>query len=218
MCGIYAAVTTTGQAPPGLQGHARQCLCRRGPDHEGTVDTQLPGTDVSLTFTSTVLSLRGDVLSAQPLVDDAGSVLCWNGEAWRIRGQSVADDGRGDTQAVMELLTSASASGDEDAVLDALRSIEGPFAVVFFDRPERRLYYARDRLGRRSLLARASDGDSSLVLSSVADADALQQGWAEVEADGCYSIRLDREGLQPTRHSWVDDESLVGSGSRVRAN
>ncbi|KAF4123903.1 Asparagine synthetase B (glutamine-hydrolyzing) [Geosmithia morbida] len=205
MCGIHAVISTSGYAPP-PQGYVRRCLCNRGPDYVGTVRAEADASLVSLTLTSTVLSLRGDHVAAQPLVDPAtGSVLCWNGEAWRIGGRDVEGS---DTEVVMGLLLLSSANsssvGQEKSVLDALRSIEGPFALIYFDKPGRRVYYCRDRLGRRSLLVNKNDGDT-VVLSSVADAE--QDGWVEVEADGCYTVCLD--DLVISRHEWVDDASSV---------
>ncbi|KAF7562211.1 hypothetical protein G7046_g1921 [Stylonectria norvegica] len=212
MCGIHAAIS---QSPNyALSPETRKCLCNRGPDHIGTVQTQVAGGDagqspIFLTLTLTVLSLRGDHVAQQPLIDEAsGSVLCWNGEAWRIRGEPVQGN---DGEAVLALLTEASrAAQDADGVLDALRAIEGPFAFIYLDKPARRIYYARDRLGRRSLLVNPGVPFS---LSSIAEHPV--QGWSEVEADGCYSLQLDQLHLPaemvPTRHAWTDDDALVSS-------
>ncbi|KAH7328714.1 asparagine synthase-like protein [Stachybotrys elegans] len=208
MCGIYAHVSRTGLGQ--ISADLERRLRNRGPDHLGTVQVTLEQHrgPLFITLTSTVLSLRGDHVTKQPLVDGAsGSVLCWNGEAWRIRGDAVQGN---DGEAVLSLLVESSASNSgETGVLDALRMIEGPFAFVFFDKPTKRLYYGRDRLGRRSLLIR---GGESLSFSSVADSDA---SWAEVEADGCYELYLGEESKAlneaVTRHDWINDERLVSS-------
>lgn len=211
MCGIYAALSASPahQPSPELQ----QCLCNRGPDHVGTVQSRIAGVtssagDVYLTCTATVLSLRGDHVAQQPLVDEAsGSVLCWNGEAWKIQGQLVQGN---DGEAVLSLLTDASRRHDEDHVLNVLRSIEGPFAFIFFDKPSGRLYYGRDRLGRRSLLLHAG---GPFVLSSIVEQPTL--GWEEVEPDGCYVIQLHRTDTLTdfvrTRLEWIEDTTLVSA-------
>ncbi|PTB67007.1 asparagine synthase-like protein [Trichoderma citrinoviride] len=209
MCGIHGAVTANGRPhrlSPGLERRLRN----RGPDHLGTVEAQLCPDEGSLcvTLTSTVLSLRGDHLAKQPLVDaESGSVLCWNGEAWKLGGKLVEGN---DGEAVLSLLAAAAShdAGSEDSVLDALRSIDGPFAFIFLDRKAKRLYYGRDRLGRRSLLLKKGD---EFLLSSVAEAPA--EGWAEVEADGCYTLQLDATGspmeLVAVRHDWDLNKDLV---------
>jgi asparagine synthetase B (glutamine-hydrolysing) len=164
--------------------------------------------DWSLSFTSTVLALRGSKLVEQPLVSAAGEqVLCWNGEAWRIGGSAVSrNDG-------VQVLEGLSVGGSDPAGL--LRSIQGPFAFVFFSKTLGRLYFGRDRLGRRSLLI--CQTEDALKLSSVADEP--HEGWQEVEADGFYSIDVratfDESLSTLTRHSWVLDENLVGCSSEL---
>ncbi|KAB5532715.1 asparagine synthase [Coniochaeta sp. 2T2.1] len=207
MCGIHVAIRRnagTGELPLSLQ----HCLCNRGPDHFGQVSARLGAAtseqdSAFLTFTSTVLALRGDHVTQQPFQDpETGSVLCWNGEAWKIGGRVVQGN---DGAAVFGLLSDASRSG-VDAILEALRSIEGPFAFVYFDAKSRTLYFGRDRLGRRSLLICHDDTEGSLVLSSIAES--CEKKWKEVEADGIYSMPLHEEifstpYMPPSRHDWL---------------
>jgi asparagine synthetase B (glutamine-hydrolysing) len=145
---------------------------------------------------------------------DTGAVLCWNGEAWRIHGQAVCQN---DTEAVLSLLVAASLKRQDgqhdmslDPVLEALQDIEGPFSFIYYDKLAKRLYYGRDRLGRRSLLLR---NGSSFMLSSVAEA--LASDWVEVEADGCYAIQLDQaastNAFTPIRYPWNPDNAMVGT-------
>lgn len=213
MCGIHVAISHSRDEtilPPFL----KDCLCNRGPDHFGQATTRLPtsvpdtDSDAFLTFTSTVLSLRGDHVTKQPFQNNSsGSVLCWNGEAWRIDGRPVRGN---DGEAIFALLTNASMSGarNTDAIVDVLRSIEGPFAFVYYDSPSETLYFGRDRLGRRSLLIRQDVGDLSLVISSVAET--CDESWKEVEADGIYSIHFQRGSPssiypRPSRHEWLPE-------------
>jgi asparagine synthetase B (glutamine-hydrolysing) len=209
MCGIHVSIRQSASRTldPGL----KSCLCNRGPDHFGQAQVVVdkpPSPVIVLTFTSTVLSLRGNHITKQPFVDDAtGSVLCWNGEAWRLNGRGV--DGN-DGEAVFRMLTDAASqsSNSIEAILEALRSIEGPFAFVFFDKPNEIVFYGRDRLGRRSLLL-GKDEDASLTLASIAAR--RDNGWVEVEADGIYSVDLHSScpatTLRTSRHSWVAPES-----------
>ncbi|KAK0392537.1 hypothetical protein NLU13_2032 [Sarocladium strictum] len=202
MCGIFAVLSASPhdfQPSSALQTR----LVNRGPDHLGRYEFAPDAKRAwALSFTSTVLALRGSKLVEQPLVDEAsGEVLCWNGEAWKIGERAVS---RNDGEEVLKGLTAS----DADPA-DFLRSIQGPFAFVFFSKARGRLYFGRDRLGRRSLLS-CQTGDA-LRLSSVADEP--HEGWQEVEADGFYSIEV-RAGFQETmstliRHPWVHDEELV---------
>lgn len=212
MCGIHVVISPS--QPDEIPANLQRCLCNRGPDHILTYETRLDDTATThLAFTSTVLALRGDHIAQQPFVDStSGSVFCWNGEAWKIRHHDVAGN---DGETIAGLLNEAvvqNSSDREGAILKALRSIDGPFAFVFFDKPSKKLYFGRDRLGRRSLLIR-HDGQG-LVLSSIAES--IDPQWKEVEADGVYVLNLASRGkgsdgakeLDPvvTRMQWFDGE------------
>ncbi|CAN8102647.1 unnamed protein product [Discula destructiva] len=224
MCGIHVVISSSkpGKISAGLQ----KCLCKRGPDQLSTHDAQLSdttddGPTTSLAFTSTVLALRGDHIAQQPFVDkESGSVFCWNGEAWRVRQHTVTGN---DGEALAALLNEAvrqSVAEREGAILKVLRSIDGPFAFAFFDKPSSKVYFGRDRLGRRSLLIR-EDGQT-LVLSSVADASSA--AWKEVEADGLYMLDLAPVRTSdaatellptPTRLQWLDEADAVDYVSAI---
>lgn len=66
--------------------------------------------------------------------------------------------------------------------------MRGPYAFVFYDAPNKRVYYGRDCLGRRSLL-RKDAVDGTIVLSSVCN-NASGEAWAEVDADGIHVVDL----------------------------
>ncbi|KAK1574462.1 asparagine synthase [Colletotrichum navitas] len=208
MCGIHVSVSREGFQS--LPATTRTCLCSRGPDHLGEVQSQTRTSSpdakpVFLNFTSTVLALRGDHVTKQPFHDASSqSVLCWNGEAWKIAGAPVQGN---DGEAVFSLLTAASGrDASEDQVLNVLRSIEGPFAFVYFDAAASRIYYGRDRLGRRSLLLNQQEG---LRFSSIAESTSPE--WAEVEADGIYVLDLARWSQDPSSpsspRSWTPGEA-----------
>lgn len=191
MCGIHAVFSA--HAPGQISENLKTCLCSRGPDHFSTYETRLStgSSDelaIHLSFTSTVLALRGDHVARQPFIEtESGSVFCWNGEAWKVRQHDVAGN---DGKAIASMLADAVRGGGgvhdrEHRILGVLRAIEGPFAFVFFDKSSKRVYFGRDRLGRRSLLIK---GDKQLVLSSVADTSSTT--WREVEADGIYVLDL----------------------------
>ncbi|CAK7233279.1 hypothetical protein SEUCBS140593_008548 [Sporothrix eucalyptigena] len=221
MCGIHAIIEVIDggnrkcnqdgiATSDALSSDLRDRLTRRGPDHLGQVavsssSIRSDGKTVSLCFTSTVLALRGDGLTKQPFVDSspARSVLCWNGEVWRVDGAAASVDGN-DGQELFERLTAA------DDALSVLRAVEGPFAFVYYDGVTNRLFYGRDRLGRRSMLQQTT-GDR-LTLSSVSDVPedasaSTHLPWTEVEADGVYVMDLqhDHPLMSIVRHDWSDE-------------
>ncbi|KAI5862647.1 asparagine synthase-domain-containing protein [Durotheca rogersii] len=224
MCGIHAVISS---APiPALPVELKSLLSHRGPDHFGQVRRALPfakdDSEISLEFTSTVLALRGDHLARQPLESAvSASVLCWNGEAWRVNGQSIRSQNDGELLlGILDAIDVPTASSRESHILNVLRSVDGPFAFLFYDAQIRRLYFGRDRLGRRSLLVHAAEHGSSISFSSVADVPAAS--WKEVEASGIYSLDLSTRLATPqglildtrvTKHAWIRSggEDMVSS-------
>lgn len=193
MCGIFFSYSgDTNRGPPdGIP----ERLCCRGPDHSGHIEVK--HTSRFCSFVSSVLSLRGDSLVTQPLQDSlSGSVLCWNGEAWKIDGAAVHGN---DAQTVFNILLRAVGSDDcspvtnearnvDDAIIQAFSRVSGPYAFVFYSARYERVYFGRDFLGRRSLL-RSNGLDGSIMISSVCNGPSAAN-WAEVEANGIYVIYL----------------------------
>ncbi|ETS86367.1 hypothetical protein PFICI_00195 [Pestalotiopsis fici W106-1] len=221
MCGIHGLVTVhSGQE---LSANLKESLANRGPDFLGQVTRSVSSDSqeeplISLTFTSTVLALRGDHLAKQPFEHpEHGSVLCWNGEAWRIDGQAVEGN---DGEEIFARLAANALVEDEQRrsyTIDVLRQIQGPFACLYYDAPGKCLYYGRDRLGRRSLLVNHSEAVGGIAFSSVSDSQVAD--WKEVTADGIYAISLntsDVKNIAPQKYPWVAETGadLVSSIGR----
>ncbi|OJD16928.1 hypothetical protein AJ78_02965 [Emergomyces pasteurianus Ep9510] len=210
MCGIFFSLSTKGYVHPDEE--TTQLLRNRGPDSLNRHTIQLdrgvgPNLDddsassLYLTCISAVLALRGDRLQSQPLVDLASqSVLCWNGEAWKIQNNPVRGN---DAQLIFQLLLKAIQPSDSPdgslpsqtkeseyliKVAHAVGSISGPFSFVFYDGYRHRVFYGRDCLGRRALLS-GWDNAGSFKISSVCDGT-LPKHFEEVETDGIHMIDL----------------------------
>lgn len=191
-------------------------LRRRGPDSFKTIRRQILGKQPDsgheaspyisyVNFTATVLSLRGSLVVEQPLEDaQSGSILCWNGQAWKLNGTTIVDN---DAVVIMSSLVEAVGSdtlsstkykalegATTQAVLRVMSSISGPFAFLFFDAQSQMIFYGRDSLGRRSLLQNIAT-DGSFSLSSICQSTGTDE-WTEVEA-GCIH-RVDLGNAQPT--------------------
>lgn len=181
MCGILFTLSTCPSPPS--PSHV-SLVSLRGPDSTETY-TVARGSK-NLTFTSSLLSVRGTDPTPQPLVDPStGSVLCWNGEAWCIRGAPIAHSAN-DTREVFEVLLAAPGGN----VQDVLRDVEGEFSFVFYDARAGVCWFGRDWAGRRSLVMRtSSDG---LEVASVGDGIGGSP-WNEVEAGGVWKIDVEKD-------------------------
>ena len=215
MCGIFFSLSNEDYLAPNEE--LLDALRKRGPESMGTISRSTLTQSRFLTFVSTVLSLRGDSVINQPLGDlNSGSLLCWNGEAWKIGDKLVQGN---DAKAVFDLLLQASqscsyctqdgsSSPDQGLlnVIQAIGSIIGPYAFVFYDAQNRRVFYGRDALGRRSLVVKRY-GAGSLAISSVPDASETD-GWDEIEADGVHM--LDFEGNEASHIPWTVGDRALG--------
>ena len=103
-------------------------------------------------------------------------------------------------------------------VYEVLSTLEGAWALVYYHAATRRIYFARDYFGRRSLLC--SDGGGIFELSSVAEYAADDDSpWTEVPSDGIYSIDLSNGGgvkLECTPWVSFTDEQAVKCNEAFR--
>ncbi|MCJ1433933.1 hypothetical protein MMC27_003298 [Xylographa pallens] len=220
MCGIFFSCSIDKPIFPSEL--LLKNLRRRGPDsfkvvqhtYQSVNTTELlaqssPVQTLHLVFVSTVLSLRGNAIVEQPLVDkDSGSLLCWNGEAWSLDEEPITGN---DAQTVFDALlntTEAFLPGREmqpgerelrvQAVLRIIGGLAGPFSFVFYDALSQQVFYGRDVIGRRSLLQSRSS-PSVFMVSSISDWPA-SENWTEVEAYGIQIINLPA-AFPSTEHS-----------------
>ena len=180
MCGILVSVASrdTSTAHDGLI----PWIAARGPDSLQTLRIQIPSSEsrtvLEVTFVSSVLHLRGDDVTVQPLVSVAGDVLCWNGEVWD--GLEIGEDENDGVKLLAALTT-------QKPVWKVIRGIRGPWAMVYYSSEDKKLWFGRDCLGRRSLLQKRVVETGALVLSSVG---VDMSGWAEVGAEGLWWLDL----------------------------
>ncbi|OOF95732.1 hypothetical protein ASPCADRAFT_207071 [Aspergillus carbonarius ITEM 5010] len=226
MCGIFFSLSASGTVLPNEE---TCCLLRaRGPDnyHVHNVERKVTNTRssnepiaVRLTFVSTVLSMRGDCLVPQPLVDaTTQSVLCFNGDAWKIAGEPIQGN---DAELIFKLLLQAvnsdsninsladSRTSAVQGVLDVISSISGPFAFVFYDAVNSRLFFTRDSLGRRSLL-QGVDEAGTFKICSLCDGTSSTH-FSEVETDGVYMVDFEHAIFQD------DSTSMANAGTPLFA-
>ncbi|KAG8193386.1 hypothetical protein JTE90_012188 [Oedothorax gibbosus] len=152
-------------------------LKRRGPNHFQDTTCCFQNA-VDMHFSASVLHLRGKNPAWQPITDEAGNVLLWNGE---IFGGFELETSVSDTEVLSKELFK---STTEIEVLSVISTIKGPFAFIFYQNTGH-LWFGRDLFGRRSLLWNFDD--SCFSLCSVAS---KQKKCKEVPTLGLFSIDL----------------------------
>ncbi|KAI0348709.1 hypothetical protein BDW22DRAFT_1366689 [Trametopsis cervina] len=151
----------------------------RGPDAEGTIQEVLGG--LQLIFYGSELCLRGTGDISQPHEDDEGNIMCWNGEVSLDENDGV------------KLLSILSEAVDVEDIRSTLGRIEGPYAIVFYHLHTQKLIFARDPLGRRSLLIhKPTIASPQLILTSVSDGADTPYQFEEVPTDGFFVLDLSR--------------------------
>ncbi|KAJ7783520.1 asparagine synthase-domain-containing protein [Mycena maculata] len=121
----------------------------RGPDSQDSRRVSVTGSDGLHTFVldlfASELQLRGSQHIVQPHERD-NNIFCWNGEIFD--GLDIAQD-ENDGVKLFRVLSDASTV---EEVYNLFGTIEGPYAFVYYNANSQRVFFARDPLGRRSLL------------------------------------------------------------------
>ena len=205
MCGITGFIQYSGGSPEDL---ARRCqgmadtIVHRGPDADGVwVDPAFP---VALGHRRLSIIDLSDA-GAQPMVSASGRyVLSFNGEVYnfaRLRREAGVSAypfrGHSDTEVIL-------AAVNHLGVEKAVSMLEGMFALALWDREERCLWLARDRVGKKPLYY-GWCGNSFLFGSEL---KALRQH-PDFERD------LDRDALgQYLQYGWVSQPRSIYSSVR----
>lgn len=172
-----------------LMGRLRDANAVRGPDtqhrHQTTLNSGHAVT-VHLDFFVSELQLRGDAPVVQPHVTESGNVLCWNGEIFDgLDVRPEENDG-------VKLFTAMNNLEDASHVVPLLGTLEGPYALVYYHHQSRKIFFARDPLGRRSLLVHWPSNElPHLVLTSVSTGMSDCHEFIELPTEHIYALNLD---------------------------
>lgn len=175
--GFAEAGTSRINVPPPTLTDLLPTLQKRGPDYTELfsikTSTTNSGTDNSVNpFTIeaaySVLSIRGSASNASKIskqVSDAkasSTVLLFNGEIYE--GFENQDESVSDTDRLHVLLNQTLAQKKD--ILQTLDALRGPWALIFWHEPTKRLYFGRDFLGRRSLMINVEAGSHVTITST----------------------------------------------------
>ncbi|KAF8213331.1 asparagine synthase-domain-containing protein [Mycena galopus ATCC 62051] len=124
------------------------------------------------------ISLTGSDNTVLPHQQD-GNIFCWNGEIGPTE-----NDG-------LKLFKSLSALDTVEQVANMFGSIEGPYAFVYYHAISQRVFFARDPLGRRSLLIhKPSARNPYFLLASVSVGSDLSCDFQELPTEYIYCLEL----------------------------
>jgi asparagine synthase (glutamine-hydrolysing) len=160
MCGITGASWTAAAARLDEEVLRRmtETLAHRGPDDAGCYFSPHHDSAGGAALGHRRLSIIDLAGGHQPLSNEDGTVwIAFNGEIYNYRELHAALEAQGhrfrtasDTETIVHLY--------EQHGPDCVRKLRGMFAFALWDERERRLFLARDRLGKKPLIYRREPG------------------------------------------------------------
>jgi asparagine synthase (glutamine-hydrolysing) len=151
ICGIFRS-RDEGKWESHRLNAMTEALFHRGPDDDGYFQNGL------IAFGHRRLSIIDLETGAQPMANEDESVwIVFNGEIYnhlelrqRLEKKGYRYRTRSDTESILHLY--------QDKGIDCLEDLEGMFAFAIWDQERRRLFLARDRLGKKPLYYFQSNG------------------------------------------------------------
>ena len=214
MCGIAGTYARDGSEQREAVSRMLGVLGHRGPDGEGSY-ADGPATLGHKRLAIIDLTDGG----SQPMLDGSGRyVLTYNGEIFNyveLRAELEREGIRFRSTSDSEVLLEAFAHWREAA----LSKLNGMFAFAIYDRHERRLFCARDRLGVKPLVY-AWDGRTftfasehkALVAAGAVPGrpspEAIYEYVARGYTTGRRSFYEQAQALEPGSLLWIDDDGL----------
>ncbi len=172
MCGIAGYVGASRGDPSALEAAMRGAIRYRGRDDEGAWTA--PGEAALFHSRLSILDIAG---GGQPMSDHEGRfVIVFNGEIYNyleLRKEYGARGARFSTDSDTEVILEGFKLKGEKVC----RDLNGMFAFAIWDKAERRLFLARDRLGKKPLYWTGLNG--VFHFASSLDAFRALPGWTE---------------------------------------
>lgn len=150
MCGIAGMISQSHANMPTILAAMADSLKHRGPDSSGTWCDNVAGVGLAHRRLS-ILELSE--LGNQPMITESGRfVISYNGEVYNHQSirreldkiRTIPWRGRSDTEVLVNAI-------EQWGVRTALERVNGMFAFAVWDRLERKLTLARDRMGEKPL-------------------------------------------------------------------
>ncbi|KAH9642735.1 hypothetical protein HF086_010388, partial [Spodoptera exigua] len=135
----------------------------RGPDDSNTLEIALDN-DMTAFFYGAVLWMQGPELTPQPVETEKG-VFLYNGDIF----DETWPNNVSDTLVILDKLHDNDKTLTEDYIVKQLKTLKGPFAIIYYDKLNKQIYFMRDRIGRSTLLFYKNE--NSVIISSVLGRD-----------------------------------------------
>nr|GAT47907.1 asparagine synthetase domain-containing protein 1 [Mycena chlorophos] len=190
MCGIFFSLRDSNldSAPfSELCESLQKVNGARGPDSQRNKRISTHG--LVLDFFASELRLRGAIPIIQPHECEDSRILSWNGEL-ALEIFDGIEIGQEENDGVV-LFKELCAAGDTEDVCRLFGRVEGPYAFVYYDSRMKQLFFARDPLGRRSLLVHHPTAQNPyFMLASTSVGQDPRHDFQEVNTQYIYSLEV----------------------------
>ncbi|KAF5337217.1 hypothetical protein D9611_003371 [Ephemerocybe angulata] len=198
MCGVFFSLhgydieenTSSQELVYSLCANLRKANAERGPDRQSSIvrrisdpqDLKRPVRTAE--FYGSELRLRGEAAIQQPH-ELNGNILCWNGEIFGgLEVGPQENDG-------VKLLEALAAAKEADEIIGIFGRLEGPYGFVYYHAALNQIFFARDPLGRRSLLVHRPTAElPALLISSVSSGTHPNLNFEEVSTDCIHCLDI----------------------------
>ncbi|CAH0726032.1 unnamed protein product, partial [Brenthis ino] len=194
MCGIFCEIRYNKHTIT-TDNKVLERLRNRGPDSTNNFEFVV-NNDITLYFSAYILWMQGMKLTPQPVEDENG-ILLFNGDIF----DDTWDKKFSDTYVLMRKLVTCNSS---EQIISQMKTLKGPFSLIYYNKLKNKLFFLRDRIGRNSLLFCKSS--NSYVISSVLG---RKYSCIEIPATYIYEFNINEQKLQ--LHSWNDSLELVNT-------
>lgn len=186
MCGILALLANSNIDDTKDLELLLELIDRRGPDYSSPLIDHVTDCGLWLKLKASILHLRGETLQEQPVTDEDGNVLLFNGQIYQYSGQTI-EKHQSDTTYLSKKLSQCKSPCE---ILETFTEIDGPFAFIYWHHRFRKLFYGRDLFGRKSLCLLRSHKSHPIIISSVVDErlESQDHKWYEVSCDALHCV------------------------------
>ncbi|XP_055373010.1 asparagine synthetase domain-containing protein CG17486 [Condylostylus longicornis] len=180
MCGILCLLSLDLNIPHIVEEYKR-ILKNRGPDVQNCV---YECNDL-IAFFGFVLWQQGEQVFSQPAVSEK-YVLLLNGDIYNANKPLLMSDTEWLSLELQKCET-------ENSIIELIRSLKGPYSIIFYDKQLKLLYFARDPLGRNSLVVERDFSNNLIKIASTSNFSNKKNIPAELPPVGLYKLHIEYE-------------------------
>ncbi|XP_055909727.1 asparagine synthetase domain-containing protein CG17486 [Eupeodes corollae] len=176
MCGIICCICHENQKPS-LDKKLAELLQNRGPDNHNVTFKN------NILFGGFVLWQQGLRPTLQPISHKNWTLLL-NGDIFNKNTQNTSNE----SSDTLWLIENLSTCLNDDHILNLLKTLKGPYSMVLYNSDSNYVYFARDPLGRNSLLIESDSTCLKILSNSFLDHSGSKKACFELPPLGLFKV------------------------------